>query len=151
MDEETERKIRRALLLSWSAETSYCFSKDNAPSYGQCAQTAIVIQDHFGGEILRTDGWPQENGARGRHFYNRIGGKRYDFTAGQFSEMSDYTCDIQYKDLASSAEEAATEAKPSQVEAMREAFAKAIGAKRKDNKQVVRIFGLDNEEADALD
>lgn len=108
MDEGTENKIKQALLSSWSAETSLCYSPENAPSYGQCAQTAIVIQEHFGRDILKTDGWPRDDGTKGSHFYNRINGKRYDFTAGQFTEMSNYTCDILYKDLLSKAHEAAS-------------------------------------------
>jgi hypothetical protein len=57
MDATLFQKIRKALELSWSAETSACFSPTAYPSYGQCAQTAVVIQEIFGGEILRTTGW----------------------------------------------------------------------------------------------
>jgi hypothetical protein len=68
MDNEIISKIKAALMRSWSAQTSICYSKDAPPSYGQCAPTAIVIWEHFGGEILKTEGWPPQ----GRHFYNRI-------------------------------------------------------------------------------
>lgn len=121
MDEITEKKIRDALVKSWSPETSVCYSEDAAPSYGQCAQTAIVIHERFGGEILKTDGW----GLR-PHYYNMIDGKRYDFTAGQFSEMPEYKCDIEYKNLRSDAKEALTDTTPSQVEALRCAFEKHL-------------------------
>src|SRR5688572_19454287 len=128
MDEKTEARIREALLKSWSSETGLLYSKDTAPSYGQCAQTAIVIQEIYGGEILKTDGWPRQDGSgtRGRHFYNQINGKRHDFTAGQFTEMTPYTCDIEYKDLPSSPEEAATETRKSQIDALRIAFKEAL-------------------------
>lgn len=139
MDEELERVIREALLLSWSAETSFCYSKDGSPSYGQCAPTAIVIQENFGGDILKTDGWPRSEGGYGCHFYNRIDGMRYDFTAGQFTEMSEYTWKIEYKDQSSSVEEAATEASPNQIESMRTAFERAYRPP-KDNKKVNQIF-----------
>ena len=46
--------------------------------------TALVVQDRFGGELLKTpvDGrW---------HFYNRVGGFRYDFTAEQFRTPPEY-------------------------------------------------------------
>ncbi len=56
-----------------------------------------------------------------RHFYNRIDGRRYDFTADQF-EIPDYWHELNYKDFPSSVEEAMTETLPGQVEAMREAF-----------------------------
>lgn len=121
MSEVPVQKIKRALERSWSADTSYCYSPTAAPSYGQCAPTAIVIREHFGGEILRTDGWPP----KGRHFYNQINGKRYDFTSQQF-EMPDYSHKVEYNDIPSSPEEAATEATPAQIDAMRVAFTKAL-------------------------
>ena len=121
MNEEIVNKIRIALRRSWSPKTSVCYS-DNAPaSYGQCAPTAIVIWEHFGGEILKTDGWPPS----GRHFYNRIGGIRYDFTADQF-EDPEYFHQIEYKDLISSFQETATDTLPGQIDAMRTAFEKAF-------------------------
>jgi hypothetical protein len=55
---------------SWSLESSSKWS-ENTPAKGQCGVTALVVNDIFGGEILKTklsDGW---------HFYNRINGERY--------------------------------------------------------------------------
>ena len=121
MDENQRQKIRHALEQSWSAETSVCFSATAAPSYGQCAQTAIVIQEYLGGEILRTTGWH----GRGNHFYNHIAGERIDFTADQF-EMPGYSYALKYEDRASSASEAITECLPGQVEALRRAFQNSI-------------------------
>ena len=121
MTEELARKIKMALERSWSEKTSVCYSQDAAASYGQCAPTAIVVREAFGGEILKTDGWPPN----GRHFYNHIDGVRYDFTADQF-EMSEYSHTVEYKDISSSAEEAATETLPGQIDAMRAAFGKAL-------------------------
>jgi hypothetical protein len=77
MNEELEVQIRKALESSWSDKTSFCYSPEFPASYGQCAQTAIVVREKFGGEILKTRGW-EENG---KHFYNRINGRRYDFTS----------------------------------------------------------------------
>jgi hypothetical protein len=114
MTEELARKIKMALERSWSEKTSVCYSQDAAASYGQCAPTAIVVREAFGGEILKTDGWPPN----GRHFYNHIDRVRYDFTADQF-EMSEYSHTVEYKDILSSAEEAATETLPGQIDAMR--------------------------------
>ena len=121
MDDALLSKIRRALVRSWSEKTSVCFSSDAAPSYGQCAPTAIVIWETFGGEILKTDGWPPN----GRHFYNRIDGTRYDFTADQFS-MLGYSHDVKYKDILSNEVEAMSEAMPGQVDELRRAFCKAF-------------------------
>lgn len=121
MNTEAFQRIRLALERSWSAATSVCYSPDAAPSYGQCAQTAIVIQQHLGGEILRTTGWH----GKGRHFYNRIAGERVDFTADQFS-MPAYSYDLKYEDHLSSAEEALTETMLGQVDALRIAFRREI-------------------------
>ena len=119
--EDTVKKIREALEKSWSADTSVCFSPTAAASYGQCAPTAIVVQEHFGGEILMTRGWHN----KGRHFYNRIAGTRYDFTADQF-EMPDHSHSVEYDDVLSSAAQAETEMLPSQLDSMRRAFQKAL-------------------------
>ena len=121
MDESLFQKVRNALERSWSAETSVCYSPDAYASYGQCAQTAIVIQERFGGEIMRTTGWH----GLGNHFYNRIEGERVDFTADQFT-MPDYSYALTYEDRASSAAEAEEETRPGQVEALRRAFRKAF-------------------------
>ncbi len=78
---------------SWSTETSSQWLPEN-PARGQCNVTSLVVQDFFGGEILKTaasGGW---------HFYNRIAGERHDFTASQFPAP------IPYSDIASSREEA---------------------------------------------
>ena len=61
------------LRRSWSIETSSRWQPGN-PASGQCGVTALVVHDKFGGEILKTD----VNGAW--HFYNRIDGRRVDFT-----------------------------------------------------------------------
>ena len=115
------RKIRQALERSWSAESSVCFSPNAYPSYGQCAQTAIVVQETFGGDILRTTGWH----GRGDHFYNHIDGKRIDFTADQFT-MPCYFYALTYEDRPSNAAEASEETLPGQIEALKLAFRRAI-------------------------
>jgi hypothetical protein len=86
-------KLKKALLNSWSIESSSKWSSDN-PAKGQCGVTALVINDLLGGEIRKTklsDGW---------HFYNIINNKRYDFTATQFKD------EIDYIDVASNREDA---------------------------------------------
>jgi len=77
--EETENHLKRC----WSIKTSSKWSTDN-PYKGQCGVTALVINDFFGGQILKTlvdDQW---------HFYNRINGQRIDFTAKQFVKKLEY-------------------------------------------------------------
>jgi len=122
---ETKAKIRLALEHSWSDETSVCYNPSIAPlSYGQCAPTAIVVFEVYGGEILRTE-VQKVNGKLIRHFYNRINGHRHDFAADQFN-IPDYWCEVVYKDIPSSVEEALTEMLPGQLEAMRSAFRQAL-------------------------
>jgi len=116
--------IRRALEQCWSEKTSVCFNPKIAPiSYGQCAPTAIAVFENFGGEILRTE-VQKHDGRFIRHFYNRISGQRYDFTADQFVDRN-YWVKLTYKDFPSSVSEALTEMLPGQIDAMRSAFAAA--------------------------
>lgn len=121
MDDVLLSKVRCALERSWSTKTSLIFSPDAAPSYGQCAQTAIVIREMFGGEILKTRGWPPN----GRHFYNQINGTRYDFTVEQFS-MPDYSYEVKYDDTLSSVAEAESETVFGQVNELRRVFREAF-------------------------
>ncbi|MED1598692.1 MULTISPECIES: YunG family protein [Bacillus] len=85
--------IKNILLQSWSIESSSKWTLNN-PAMGQCGVTALVINDLYGGEILKTEleeGW---------HFYNEINEKRYDFTESQFPSS------IEYMDVPSNREEA---------------------------------------------
>ena len=102
--EDLPQRLRRA----WSSETASTWTAEN-PARGQCSVTAIAVQRLLGGEILNTET------AEGTHFYNRIGGIRYDFTAAQFAEP------IAYQDLASHVDEALTDTSPNQVSALMQA------------------------------
>ncbi len=79
--------LEKALLKSWSKETSYCpaeWSELN-PSFGQCAITALIVNDYFGGDIV----WAEAvlpNGQKISHFFNMIKGKEVDLTRSQFPE-----------------------------------------------------------------
>ena len=80
------RLIQFCALVSraWSRETASpsCQGQwDPAnPAYGQCAVTALLVQDRFGGDLLRT---VAEN--RGSHYYNRLpNGWEVDLTRSQF-------------------------------------------------------------------
>lgn len=86
-------RLYELLRSAWSLETSGKWRADN-PGRGQCSVTALVVQDILGGGILKTrvdGGW---------HFYNAIGGRRWDFTASQFDAL------VGYEDLPASREEA---------------------------------------------
>ncbi|NJN56837.1 MAG: hypothetical protein HC879_04750 [Leptolyngbyaceae cyanobacterium SL_5_9] len=88
-----EQTIKAILKRCWSRESSSLWTKQN-PACGQCGVTALVIQDQFGGGILKT---PTEGGW---HFYNQIDGERYDLTIEQFTVLPNYM------DLPSNREEA---------------------------------------------
>ena len=124
MDEQIILKIKSALRKSWSKDTCIIF-EEKYPYYGQCAQTAIIVFEKFGGEILKTKGCPRDEG-NGRHFYNRINSVRYDFTAEQFTDIPDYTYELEYQDILSSVEEAETETNIKQIMALRFAFNEAF-------------------------
>jgi hypothetical protein len=69
----------------WSAETSASPSDWTAenPSWGQCAVTALLVQDILGGEIV----WAEAELADGRkisHYKNLVDGREIDFTNQQF-------------------------------------------------------------------
>ena len=88
-----KQNVKNLLKRCWSRESSSLWAERN-PACGQCGVTALVIQDCFGGDILKTpvDGqW---------HFYNLIDGERYNFTTAQFQVIPNYL------DLPSSREEA---------------------------------------------
>jgi hypothetical protein len=74
-----------ALIESWCAMTAYPKCRDSwsskNPSLGQCAVTALLIQDYFGGIIK----FSQTN----NHFFNQINGEIIDYTIGQFSITPD--------------------------------------------------------------
>ena len=93
------------LRRSWSPASSSLWKPEN-PALGQCGVTALLAQDRFGGTILKT-----EVGGR-RHFYNRIDGRRIDFTAEQFDRP------IDYRDVPSTREEALSDSSDDQYRAL---------------------------------
>lgn len=67
----------------WCKESAYPSCQEewvpNDPSYGQCAITAMLVYDMFGGTIhrIRVDGG-------GTHYFNKIDGHYIDLTIEQF-------------------------------------------------------------------
>ena len=108
-----EQVVKILLRQCWSIESSSLWTEQN-PAYGQCGVTAIVIQDQFGGEILKTliDGrW---------HFYNRIDGKTYDLTIDQFQHLPNYL------DLPSNRDEAFADTNQTQYDYLWNRFDRAF-------------------------
>lgn len=78
----TIEDITSKMEKSWTKETSYWKDKwvPENPALGQCAITALIVQDKLGGELLRTevDGF-------GSHYYNQLpDGTIVDLTKRQF-------------------------------------------------------------------
>jgi hypothetical protein len=108
------RWVTAALRKSWSSRTSDTWTAAN-PARGQCNVTALLVEELFGGEILKT---PLPDGD---HFYNRIDGQRIDLTASQLEAP------IAYADLPSSRQEALSGTTSAKYEALKAAFGQAYG------------------------
>ena len=101
--------VQTALFKAWSLSTASQWTANN-PAAGQCNVTALLVHELFGGDLLKTP-LPA-----GDHFYNRIEGRRYDFTAAQFDQP------IAYMDLLTSRTEAEQGATSDQLAELRAAF-----------------------------
>jgi uncharacterized protein (DUF952 family) len=83
--------IERVIRASWSRETCDpvdhdAWSPEN-PSRGQCAVTALVVQDLCGGELLLAEVRHADGSRQGLHYWNRLGeGVELDLTREQFHE-----------------------------------------------------------------
>lgn len=72
--------LKTLLQKSWSAETAQGNWDTNNPAIGQCAITALIVQDYFGGELLRCK---TKHGKS--HYWNRLpDGIEQDLTESQF-------------------------------------------------------------------
>jgi len=81
-------KLRKAVRASWTRDTSYepdRWSDDN-PAWGQCAVTALVLQDYLGGELRRVT-----DGAETTHFWVVVDGEDVDLTLDQFDPVPVWT------------------------------------------------------------
>jgi hypothetical protein len=74
-------KLFKAVRVSWIRDTSYEPDRwsDNNPAWGQCAVTALVLQDYLGGELRRVT-----DGAETTHFWVAVDGEDVDLTLEQF-------------------------------------------------------------------
>ncbi len=110
-----EAMVLHALEKSWSKASARQWRADN-PACGQCNVTALLIQDLYGGNLLKT---PL---AAGDHFYNSIDDQRLDFTASQFDQP------IAYADLSADRAEAERGVTDAECEALKTAFLQVIDA-----------------------
>lgn len=81
-----ERAIRASWCL-WTADPAdhAKWSEEN-PSSGQCAVTALVVQDLLGGGLIESDVRRADGTGGGYHYWNRlVGGAELDLTREQFT------------------------------------------------------------------
>jgi hypothetical protein len=77
----TTQSIEKAIRQAWSRDTCYPLVQNKwstqRPELGQCAVTALVVQDIFGGDIVYNSKFD--------HFWNVLpSGRKVDLTKGQF-------------------------------------------------------------------
>lgn len=76
------RQLKQILIQSWNLETCSPGLRDKwneeNPSIGQCAITALIVNDFFGGKIMRC------MASSGSHYYNIIDDELVDLTVEQF-------------------------------------------------------------------
>lgn len=79
-----EPSIVKAIEDSWCEETGGLFCPDN-PSKYQCAVTALVVQDYYGGKLVRGHVIVDERHIS--HYWNELpDGTTVDLTRQQFAE-----------------------------------------------------------------
>src|SRR6185436_17849990 len=81
--------LEEAIRAGWSRWTSDPVDHrgwtDANPASGQCASTALVIQDRLGGELLIADVHEADGSRQGVHYWNRLpDGRELDLTREQF-------------------------------------------------------------------
>ena len=83
----TLSEIESAIQSSWSIDTTYCADDYAArhPAWGNCAVTALLLQELLGGDLMR--GWAIEPGQSATaHYWNRVNGLDLDLTWRQFAQ-----------------------------------------------------------------
>ena len=78
-----------AIRAGWSRWTSdpvdHSGWTEANPASGQCASTALVVQDRLGGELLMAEVYEADGSRQGVHYWNRLpDGREQDLTREQF-------------------------------------------------------------------
>ncbi len=112
-DYPTPTEFYQALKTAWSLESSSKWTLEN-PAKGQCSVTSLVVQDFFGGSILKTQTYG------GTHFYNTIDGVRWDLTISQFDRP------IPFEDRPATREDAMADTSEQQYRALKSHLNNAV-------------------------
>lgn len=83
----------RAISRSWTRDTSADFEgwTSENPAWGQCAVTALTVQDFLGGKLARLDLTGHSDpkvGAARSHYFNRVGEAELDISSSQFGDIN---------------------------------------------------------------
>lgn len=84
--------IKQYLYVGWSMRTSadpdgWC---QRGPAWGQCAVSALYVQDKLGGDIVRIT-YQTPSGAKGSHYLNVLtDGTKLDLTDQQFPAHTEF-------------------------------------------------------------
>ncbi len=79
-------QLENVLKRAWSKDSSYYYAFDeNNPALGQCAVTALIVNDYFGGKIVWCE-VTRPDGQKISHYFNKIGNNEIDLTRSQFPE-----------------------------------------------------------------
>lgn len=80
---ETAADLFAAIRRSWAADTSVDSEWSvKCPALGQCAVTALVVQDYLGGQLVRAE----VEGVS--HYWNKFNDGEIDLTREQFMHFS---------------------------------------------------------------
>ncbi len=82
-----ERAVRAAWCLWTSDPVDQPGWTDANPASGQCASTALVVQDRLGGVLLMAEVHEADGSRQGVHYWNRLpDGRELDLTREQFRQ-----------------------------------------------------------------
>jgi ribosomal protein S18 acetylase RimI-like enzyme len=103
-------ELKTAIRKSWGRTQARArmHGRPSNPSFGQCAVTALVVQDYFGGRLKRLE---VLNSAHTKsHYYNELPeGKKVDLTREQFTD------DIRFGELSDRSREVTLSSEPTRM------------------------------------
>ena len=86
-------ELTKIIELSWTKDTCVLSLQDEwnseYKSLGQCAVTALIVNDFIGGKIMRC------MCETGSHYYNLINGEIVDLTKKQFKVLPNYSYSVE--------------------------------------------------------
>ena len=90
MDIRSFADIEHVIRASWSAETcdpvALAEWSPQTPARGQCAVTALIVQEFLGGDLLLAEVRNSDGSRQGLHYWNRLpDGTELDLTREQFA------------------------------------------------------------------